>query len=74
MWRTVLKSPAAAFKEQEIISVSSCYAVLIEYSLTTMMRIAIAGSGGLAQHFARFINDTSHPFIILSRAVSSSND
>jgi hypothetical protein len=37
-----------------------------------MMRIAIAGSGGLAQHLAHYINDTPHPFIILSRAVSYS--
>lgn len=33
-----------------------------------MMRIAIAGSGGLAQIFAYHINETSHPFIILSRS------
>ncbi|KAL3422610.1 isoflavone reductase [Phlyctema vagabunda] len=32
-----------------------------------MMRIAIAGSGGLAQVFAHFINETANPFIILSR-------
>ncbi|TVY19704.1 Oxidoreductase swnR [Lachnellula arida] len=32
-----------------------------------MMRIAIAGSGGLAQIFAQYLNDTVHPFIILSR-------
>jgi hypothetical protein len=36
-----------------------------------MMRIAIAGSGGLAQIFAQYLNDTVHPFIILSREVSS---
>lgn len=35
-----------------------------------MMRIAIAGSGGLAQIFAQYLNDTVHPFIILSREVS----
>lgn len=33
------------------------------------MRIAIAGSGGLAQHFAHHLNETVHPFIILSRSV-----
>ncbi|KAJ8062416.1 hypothetical protein OCU04_008957 [Sclerotinia nivalis] len=32
-----------------------------------MMRIAIAGSGGLAQIFAHYINETVHPFIMLSR-------
>jgi len=32
-----------------------------------MMRIAIAGSGGLARIFANYINATVHPFIILSR-------
>lgn len=31
------------------------------------MRIAIAGSGGLARIFANYINATVHPFIILSR-------
>ncbi|CAD6442591.1 d306c36b-73ba-4e11-8910-cbf856975f29 [Sclerotinia trifoliorum] len=31
------------------------------------MRIAIAGSGGLAQVSAHYINETVHPFIILSR-------
>jgi hypothetical protein len=36
-----------------------------------MMRIAIAGSGGLARTFAQHINETVHPFIILSRQVSS---
>lgn len=39
-----------------------------------IMRIAIAGSGGLAQHFAHFINQTPHLFIILSRAVSQINE
>jgi hypothetical protein len=34
-----------------------------------MMRIAIAGSGGLARIFANYINATVHPFIILSRQV-----
>jgi len=34
-----------------------------------MMRIAIAGSGGLARIFAQYINETVHPFIILSRSV-----
>jgi hypothetical protein len=37
-----------------------------------MIRIAIAGSGGLAQTFAYFISQTTHPFIILSRTVSDS--
>ncbi|KAI9643843.1 hypothetical protein NHQ30_007194 [Ciborinia camelliae] len=32
-----------------------------------MMRIAIAGSGGLARILAHYINETVHPFIILSR-------
>ncbi|PQE25475.1 isoflavone reductase protein [Rutstroemia sp. NJR-2017a BBW] len=32
-----------------------------------MMRVAIVGSGGLAQVFAHHINETVHPFIILSR-------
>ncbi|KAE9375496.1 isoflavone reductase family protein-like protein [Stipitochalara longipes BDJ] len=32
-----------------------------------MMRIAIAGSGGLARIFAHYLNATVHPFIILSR-------
>ncbi|ESZ93789.1 hypothetical protein SBOR_5845 [Sclerotinia borealis F-4128] len=32
-----------------------------------MMRIAIAGSGGMAQILAHQINETVHPFIILSR-------
>ncbi|KAI9735399.1 MAG: hypothetical protein M1818_006405 [Claussenomyces sp. TS43310] len=32
------------------------------------MRVAIAGSGGLAQHIAHFLNETPHLFIILSRA------
>ncbi|TVY84042.1 Oxidoreductase swnR [Lachnellula suecica] len=32
-----------------------------------MMRIAIAGSGGLGRMFAQHLNDTVHPFIILSR-------
>jgi NAD dependent epimerase/dehydratase family enzyme len=35
-----------------------------------IMRIAIAGSGGLAQHLAHFINQTAHYFIIISRSVS----
>ena len=35
-----------------------------------MMRIAIAGSGGLARIFAQYITETVHPFIILSREVS----
>jgi hypothetical protein len=35
-----------------------------------MTRIALAGSGGLAQIFAFHINETSHPFVILSRTVS----
>jgi hypothetical protein len=34
-----------------------------------MMRIAIAGSGGLARIFANYLNATVHPFIILSRQV-----
>jgi len=34
-----------------------------------MMRIAIAGSGGLARIFAHYLNATVHPFIILSRQV-----
>jgi shikimate 5-dehydrogenase len=37
-----------------------------EYS---MMRIAIAGSGGLARIFAYHISQTAHQFIILSRTV-----
>lgn len=32
------------------------------------MRIAIAGSGGLAQVFAQQLDETAHPFIILSRS------
>lgn len=36
----------------------------------TMMRIAIAGSGGLARIFAAHISETAHQFIILSRNVS----
>ena len=35
----------------------------------TMMRIAIAGSGGLARTLAYHLNETAHQFIILSRAV-----
>jgi hypothetical protein len=35
-----------------------------------MMKIAIAGSGGLAQVFAQHLNETVHHFIILSRSVS----
>lgn len=35
------------------------------------MRIAIAGCGGLAQIFARHIDDTAHTFIMLSRVVSN---
>ena len=35
----------------------------------TMMRIAIAGSGGLARIFAYHISQTAHQFIILSRTV-----
>lgn len=35
------------------------------------MRIAIAGCGGLAQIFARHIDETAHPFVMLSRVVSS---
>jgi hypothetical protein len=34
------------------------------------MRIAIAGGGGLAQIFADFLNETLHPFFVLSRSVS----
>jgi hypothetical protein len=34
-----------------------------------MMRIAIAGSGGLARVIASLVNETPHPFIILSRQV-----
>jgi hypothetical protein len=37
------------------------------------MRIAIAGSGGLAQMFAAYIHETVHPFIMLSRVVGRSN-
>ncbi|KAG9242900.1 isoflavone reductase family protein-like protein [Calycina marina] len=33
-----------------------------------MMRIAIAGSSGLARTLAYHINETAHPFIIISRA------
>lgn len=36
----------------------------------TMVRIAIAGSGGLAQILAHHINETVHTFIILSRQAS----
>ncbi|KAE9374643.1 isoflavone reductase family protein-like protein [Stipitochalara longipes BDJ] len=32
-----------------------------------MLRIAIAGSGGLARIFAHYISESRHPFIILSR-------
>ncbi|TVY19369.1 hypothetical protein LARI1_G003446 [Lachnellula arida] len=32
-----------------------------------MTRIAIAGSGGLAQIFAQYLSETVHPFIIFSR-------
>jgi hypothetical protein len=39
-----------------------------------MMRIAIAGSGGLAQIFAHFLNETVHQFVILSRIVCVSNN
>lgn len=35
----------------------------------TMMRIAIAGSGGLAQALAHYINETVHALLILSRQV-----
>src|SRR5271154_6640104 len=43
------------------------------FDLMAIMRMAIAGSGGLAQHFAHFINQTPHLFIILSRAVGQSH-
>ena len=36
-----------------------------------MMRIALAGSSGLAQTLAYYLNETVHPFIILSRQVST---
>jgi len=36
---------------------------------STMIRIAIAGSGGLARTLAYHLNETAHQFIILSRAV-----
>jgi prephenate dehydrogenase len=39
-----------------------------------MMRIAIAGSGGLARIFANYLNATVHPFIILSRQVRLPGD
>ncbi|QSZ33096.1 hypothetical protein DSL72_002681 [Monilinia vaccinii-corymbosi] len=39
-----------------------------------MTRIAIAGSGGLAQIIAHHINETVHPFIILSREARPSLD
>jgi saccharopine dehydrogenase-like NADP-dependent oxidoreductase len=38
----------------------------------TVMRIAIAGSGGVAQHIAHFLDETEHLFVILSRTVSIS--
>jgi hypothetical protein len=38
-----------------------------------MMRIAIAGSGGLARIIAHYLNATVHPFIILSRQVSTAH-
>lgn len=37
-----------------------------------MMKVAIAGTGGLAQYIARYLAaDTYHQFILLSRSVSS---
>jgi hypothetical protein len=41
-------------------------------SRDTMMRIAIAGSGGLARIIAYNIEQTQHQFVILSRYVSAS--
>ena len=38
-----------------------------------MTRIALAGSGGLAQIFAFHLNETPNPFVILSRTVGISN-
>ena len=34
-----------------------------------MMRIAIAGAGGLARVFAHYIHETAHQVVILSRQV-----
>jgi hypothetical protein len=39
-------------------------------SSSGMVRIAIAGGGGLARIFADELHETTHPFIILSRSVS----
>lgn len=44
--------------------------VIDNEKVNSSMRIAIAGSGGLAQIFAHYINETVNPFIILSRQVS----
>ncbi len=46
----------------------------LQMVMNNMMRIAIAGSGGLARIFAQYINETVHPFIILSRNVSLPQD
>ena len=60
--------------ENEVIATFHKYVSLSVQNINSepmaIMRIAIAGSGGLAQHFAHFINQTPHLFIILSRAVS----
>lgn len=41
------------------------------FSRDTMMRIAIAGTSGLARTLAYHINETVHQFIILSRYVNT---
>ncbi len=38
-------------------------------NIDNMMRIAIAGSGGLARLIAAYLEETPYPFIILSRQV-----
>jgi hypothetical protein len=68
-----LKKPLATTENEDIATFHNYVSVSIENlesELMAIMRIAIAGSGGLAQHFAHFINQTPNLFIILSRAVS----
>jgi len=51
-----------------------CVEATTASNIDNMMRIAIAGSGGLARLIAAYLGETPHPFIILSRQVGIAPD
>jgi len=71
MWDEKMKDVRSSAVKRRKSPVSSLRVEQSFNNTCNMMRIAIAGTGGLARTLAYHLNETVHQFILLSRAVCS---